>query len=52
MSKREAIIPAGMEAVYEKIHYAPAVKVGNTITCPARLVEIRPCNWSKAAKRK
>src|ERR1700761_1026984 len=31
MSKREAIIPAGMEAVYEKIHYAPAVKVGNTI---------------------
>jgi enamine deaminase RidA (YjgF/YER057c/UK114 family) len=31
MSKREAIIPAGMEAVYENIHYAPAVKVGNTI---------------------
>ena len=31
MSKREAIIPPGMEAVYEKIHYSPAVKVGNTI---------------------
>jgi enamine deaminase RidA (YjgF/YER057c/UK114 family) len=31
MNEREAIIPAGMEAVYEKIRYAPAVKVGNTI---------------------
>ncbi|MFL9910849.1 RidA family protein [Paraburkholderia sp. RL17-337-BIB-A] len=31
MSEREAVIPAGMEAVYEKIRYAPAVKVGNTI---------------------
>lgn len=31
MSERKAIVPAGMEAVYEKIRYAPAVKVGNTI---------------------
>ncbi|QQC67323.1 RidA family protein [Paraburkholderia ginsengisoli] len=31
MNRPEAIIPAGMEAVYEKIRYAPAVKVGNTI---------------------
>jgi len=31
MNDRKAIIPEGMEAVYEKIHYAPAVKVGNTI---------------------
>ncbi|KAA1015218.1 RidA family protein [Paraburkholderia panacisoli] len=31
MSERKAVIPAGMEAVYEKIGYAPAVKVGNTI---------------------
>lgn len=31
MSDRQAIIPKGMEAVYEKIHYAPAVLVGNTI---------------------
>lgn len=31
MSDREAIIPVGMESVYEKIGYAPAVKVGNTI---------------------
>jgi enamine deaminase RidA (YjgF/YER057c/UK114 family) len=31
MSDREAIIPRGMEAVYEKIHYAPAVRVGRTI---------------------
>jgi enamine deaminase RidA (YjgF/YER057c/UK114 family) len=31
MTDREAIIPAGMEAVYEKIRYAPAIKAGNTI---------------------
>lgn len=31
MSKRRAIIPAGMEAVYEQIHYAPGVLVGNTL---------------------
>lgn len=31
MSERKAIVPAGMEAVYEKIRYAPAVKAGNTI---------------------
>ncbi|HKR40687.1 MAG TPA: RidA family protein [Paraburkholderia sp.] len=31
MNERIAIVPAGMEAVYEKIRYAPAVKVGNTI---------------------
>ena len=28
---REAIIPKGMEAVYENIHYAPAVRVGDTL---------------------
>ena len=31
MSDRKAVIPDGMEAVYEKIRYSPAVKVGNTI---------------------
>ena len=31
MHKREAIIPAGMDAVYEKIGYAPAIKVGDTV---------------------
>ena len=31
MTDRQAIIPKGMETVYEKIHYAPAVRVGNTI---------------------
>jgi enamine deaminase RidA (YjgF/YER057c/UK114 family) len=29
--ERRAIVPEGMEAVYEKIRYAPAVKAGNTI---------------------
>ncbi|KWN18384.1 hypothetical protein WT83_12265 [Burkholderia territorii] len=31
MRNREAIIPAGMEAVCEKIGYAPAIKVGDTV---------------------
>lgn len=31
MSEHQAIVPAGMEAVYEKIRYAPAVKAGDTI---------------------
>ncbi|CAN7695089.1 RidA family protein [Paraburkholderia hospita] len=31
MSERKAIVPDGMEAVYEKIRYAPALKVGNTV---------------------
>ncbi|MCP3656822.1 MAG: RidA family protein [Herbaspirillum sp.] len=31
MSERKAIIPAGMEPVYEKIGYAPALKVGRTV---------------------
>jgi enamine deaminase RidA (YjgF/YER057c/UK114 family) len=31
MDERQTIIPRGMEHVYEKIHYAPAVRVGNTI---------------------
>lgn len=28
---REAIVPEGMERVYEKIRYAPAIKAGKTI---------------------
>ena len=31
MSDRDPIIPAGMEAVYDNIRYAPAVRVGNTV---------------------
>src|SRR5262245_37813206 len=31
MRDRETIIPKGMEPIYEKIHYAPAVTVGRTI---------------------
>ena len=31
MNERQAIVPPGMEQVYEKIHYAPAVRVGDTI---------------------
>ena len=31
MSERQVIIPPGMEQVYEKIPYSPAVRVGDTI---------------------
>lgn len=31
MSDREAIVPKGMEDLYDKIHYAPAVRVGDTL---------------------
>ncbi|WP_027798023.1 RidA family protein [Paraburkholderia dilworthii] len=31
MKERKAVVPAGMEAVYERIRYAPAVKVGSTV---------------------
>ena len=31
MTDRQAIIPQGMEAIYENIRYAPAVRVGNTL---------------------
>ena len=31
MSTREVIIPKGMEILYEKFHYCPGIKVGNTL---------------------
>ncbi|HKE38694.1 MAG TPA: RidA family protein [Casimicrobiaceae bacterium] len=31
MSDRVTIVPKGMETIYEKIHYSPAVAVGHTI---------------------
>ena len=31
MTKREVIIPEGMEIIYEKFHYCPGIKVGNTL---------------------
>ena len=31
MSKREIIIPKGMENLYEKFHYCPGIKVGDTL---------------------
>lgn len=31
MATREAIVPKGMEILYEKFHYCPGVKVGNTL---------------------
>ncbi len=31
MSDREPMIPSGMQAVYDDIHYAPALRVGDTL---------------------
>lgn len=31
MNTREVIIPQGMEILYEKYHYCPGIKVGNTL---------------------
>ncbi|MEH2006296.1 RidA family protein [Nostoc sp.] len=31
MSTRQVIVPKGMEILYEKFHYCPGVKVGNTL---------------------
>lgn len=31
MSKHQVIIPKGMEMLYEKYHYCPGVKIGNTL---------------------
>lgn len=31
MNTREVIIPKGMEILYEKFHYCPGIKVGNTL---------------------
>ncbi|MBV9385495.1 MAG: RidA family protein [Chroococcidiopsidaceae cyanobacterium CP_BM_ER_R8_30] len=31
MTTREAIIPEGMEILYEKYHYYPGIKIGNTL---------------------
>ena len=37
MSKREMIVPKGMESVVEKFHYAPAVRVDNTLYISGQL---------------
>lgn len=31
MATREVIIPKGMEILYEKYHYCPGIKIGNTL---------------------
>jgi enamine deaminase RidA (YjgF/YER057c/UK114 family) len=37
MAKREIIIPKGMEIFVDKFHYAPAVKVDNTLYISGQL---------------
>ncbi|HYM31239.1 MAG TPA: RidA family protein [Candidatus Cybelea sp.] len=31
MTQRKAIVPKGMEAVYDRFHYAPAMRAGNLL---------------------
>lgn len=31
MPNREVIVPAGMEILYERYHYCPGIKLGNTL---------------------
>lgn len=33
MAERETIIPPGSERTYERFHFAPAVRVGDTLYC-------------------
>lgn len=33
MDKKDVVIPAGMEAFYDRFHFAPAVKDGNRLFC-------------------
>ena len=49
MNERKAIVPTGMEAVYEKIRYAPAVKVGNTVYVSGQIG--RDANMKLVAER-
>jgi enamine deaminase RidA (YjgF/YER057c/UK114 family) len=37
MAKREIIVPKGMESLVDKFHYAPAVKVDNTLYISGQL---------------
>ena len=37
MPERQIIIPPGMENLYEQFHYAPAVRVGNTLYIAGQL---------------
>jgi len=33
VDKKDLVIPAGMEAFYDRFHFAPAVKDGNRLFC-------------------
>ena len=37
MAERQMIIPKGMESLVERFHYAPAVRVGNTLYISGQL---------------
>lgn len=34
---RKVIVPKGLEAVYERFHYAPGILVGNTLHCSGQV---------------
>jgi enamine deaminase RidA (YjgF/YER057c/UK114 family) len=37
MATREIIVPKGMEILYEKYHYCPGIKIGNTLYISGQL---------------
>lgn len=45
MPDRQAIIPLGMESVYEKIGYAPALKVGSTVYVSGQIGRDAAMQW-------
>lgn len=42
MNDLQTIVPSGMESVYEKIGYAPALKVGRTIYVSGQVGAMHP----------
>ena len=52
MNEREAIIPPGMEAVYEKIHYVPPHVSVTQSTFPGKSGATSTCGSWRALKRR
>ena len=49
MARFDVVIPPGSEKTYERFHFAPATKVGNTIYCSGVIGGESACADSCAA---
>jgi len=45
VATREVIIPTGMEILYEKYHYCPGIRIGNTVMSPVKWVATKSYKW-------